>query len=350
MRNRFGAFYTRRRDGPVRLSRGSVVVAMLVAGPGLALLRQPLLDVVLLAHLLVGRVLGRLFARRNLVVRGAAGVGRPLALALALVVHGVQLLHEDSGGPLLRLGHHRPNRLVRALLESLLAELGVLLGLALERQRRLQRLWHRQLVEPAGHALHRLVQRVLGHRRRHAQLRPHLGRAAHARVALAVRHQQVADGVVQGGLRHGHPRLEQDQVRTEQLVLKRGAEAAVVGLERALHLPADTRDGAYGCAFKLGDLERGGEHVLDEGSVLEDLEGCSDQLELLDHFQVGRELKHHARGRDAEGAAGVGLEGEHARAGRRGRTVEDGHAVHVLGRVLDVPEPQVRVLHVVQRQ
>mmetsp|Transcript_23372 Transcript_23372/g.54082 ORF Transcript_23372/g.54082 Transcript_23372/m.54082 type:complete len:385 (-) Transcript_23372:842-1996(-) len=310
--------------------------------PRLSLLREALLDVPLLSHLLDRLPLLRLLARALLLRdRAARSVGR-LSLLLFLVEHRVQLLHELVRRPLLGFGDDRP------ALEGVGALL-VLFGLALERQSRLQRLGDGQLIEAARGALDRLVKRVGLTRRSEPQFGARLRLRLHPQPATRTRRQEGRDRVVEGGERHRHPGLEENEVGAEHLILERRSESAFA-FGRSLHLASNARDGADGGALKLGDLERRVEHAFDEGRVLEDVIRLAHQLELLDDLHVRVELEHNARRRHAEGAPPLGLVAKQPRVGRRQRAVESRVAVHVLRRVLEEALPQVGVLGVIERQ
>lgn len=122
--------------------------------------------------------------------------------------------------------------------------------------------------------------------------------------------------------------------------------------DRLLDLSADAGYGLDGRPLKLRHFERGGEHVLDVGGVLEDLVRHTGQLELLDDLERVVRFEHDARGRDAEGgqlrrAVHVG---QHSRSGRSDRTIDRRQAMHVLGGVLEEASAIILVLHGIHGQ
>lgn len=153
------------------------------------------------------------------------------------------------------------------------------------------------------------------------------------------------DGVVESVGFDGVPGAEEHDIAEEDLVFERGAEVALWLGQGALDLAADAGDGLDGGAFEFCDFEGGGEHVLDEGGVLEDLVGSACELELLDDFGGFVDAEDRACCGDAE--AGVvrveGVEADEAGVGGDERSVDCSETVHVLGSVLQHTVSSTRV-------
>ena len=277
-------------------------------------------------------------------------LGLPRAHA-ALVADGVELRDQRGRLALVLVHDHRA-----ALLQGLALALLLDLWLGLERQLRLQRLGHLERRELARRAVHCLVHRVSVERRRLARLAAHLPDGAHAAPLDAGRREHGVGGHAKPWHVNGHPRAQEDDVREQQLVLERAAAsalaAAVGGAQGLLDLAAHARHRAHARALELGHLERAAEHVLDEGGVLERLEGVAHELQLLHHADLGVALQRHARGGHAE-AARIGAERRKAnQAGvlRDHRAEEAREAVHVLRRVLEHSLATVGVLRGEERE
>lgn len=133
------------------------------------------------------------------------------------------------------------------------------------------------------------------------------------------------------------PGAQEDNVAHQDLVLERRAVAAVRLRKRLLDLTSDARHRPDVGAFKLGDLERGREHVFDERRVLEDLVRRPSELELLDDPTAAVDVEHDSSCRDAKVRVVWRHAGECAQAGVRSdrRAVEGGEAMRMLRSVLE---------------
>lgn len=74
------------------------------------------------------------------------------------------------------------------------------------------------------------------------------------------------------------PRSQENDVAHQHLVLERRSITTLRLRQRLLHLPSNTGYRANMRPLKLGHLQRRREHVLDEGSILEDLVRDSSKL------------------------------------------------------------------------
>jgi hypothetical protein len=103
--------------------------------------------------------------------------------------------------------------------------------------------------------------------------------------------------------------------------------------QRSFDLASNARDRLYARAFELGNLNRGAEHVSDEGCVAEDFVRMTGQFELLDDLGAFVDIQYDACSCYAETGIGVaeGLYAAEAGIGRDERAVERPEAVHVLG-------------------
>ncbi|CAI6089869.1 unnamed protein product [Clonostachys chloroleuca] len=278
-----------------------------------------------------------LLIRSHLLLEGGVVLGLlHLALGGGVVADGEELLHEAAGLLLLAVVGD-DGALVHV--GGLLLPLG-LDDLGLEGQLGGEGAGHAEGVEVAVLALDLAVLAVLELRGLDPLVAADLAREAHGLPA-----EEVVDGIVEAVGADGVPGAEEDDVAEEDLVLEGGAEVAVGFGEGALDLAADAGHGLDGGALELGDLEGRGEHVLDEGGVLEDLIGVAGELELLHDLGGLVDAEDGARGGDAEagGGGGEGVEADEARVGGDEGRVDGAEAVHVLGGVLEHAAAGARV-------
>ena len=94
-------------------------------------------------------------------------------------------------------------------------------------------------------------------------------------------HQTISHWVIELVDRNGSPGTAEDNVRHDDLVFERCTEGTCRTGTLVLDLATNSRHSLNLYAFKSCNLNRGVEHVSDEGSVLKDLEGvaiCEEEL------------------------------------------------------------------------
>lgn len=98
------------------------------------------------------------------------------------------------------------------------------------------------------------------------------------------------------------PSLEEDKVTLQDLVLKTGSECTSWSalLNNLLDLASYTRDSSDLRSSELCHLDLGVEHTFDEGSILVDLIGLSNQLELLHDLELRVDFNDNSSNADSE--------------------------------------------------
>ena len=259
-----------------------------------------------------------------------------LAAGSSIVADGKQLLHESSSTLLLRADLDHGTLLHIRL---------VLLWLSLDDLRlvgelRSEGLGNTQSVEVAGFSLNLAVLTVLELRSGEALVTTDFTRETHGLPS-----DKVCDWVVEAVGLDRVPGAKEDDITEEDLVFKGGSEVAVGLGQGALDLTADAGDGLDGGAFEFCNFQRRVEHVLDEGGVLEDLVGCTGELELLDDLGGFVDGQDRAGGGDAEArvGGGEGVEADEAAVGGDEGRVDGAEAVHVFGGILEHAVARARV-------